>query len=324
MLHIGLDVGSTTVKIAVLDDENNFIYKKYQRHYSDIKKTLAEVLEGGLDEINAEEITIAVTGSGGISAAKWLGIPFIQEVSAGTTAIETLIPETDVAIELGGEDAKITYLRGGIEQRMNGTCAGGTGAFIDQMAALLNTDITGLNEMAKEYEDCGIRRLHIVDLDGAKAKRPCNLAVLEKIAGATSLDIEWGGGIKDSSALRSALDAGAGRIICGSIAVDDRWEFTSWLSAFGPSRIILGADVREGKVATHGWLKDSGLSLEELMGWYVPEGLSQMICTDISKDGMLQGPDFEFYTALMQSWPSVDVTLSGGISCMEDIVKADE
>lgn len=179
-------------------------------------------------------------------------------------------------------------------------------------------------EMAKEYEDCGIRRLHIVDLDGAKAKRPCNLAVLEKIAGATSLDIEWGGGIKDSSALRSALDAGAGRIICGSIAVDDRWEFTSWLSAFGPSRIILGADVREGKVATHGWLKDSGLSLEELMGWYVPEGLSQMICTDISKDGMLQGPDFEFYTDLMQSWPSVAVTLSGGISCMEDIVKADE
>ncbi len=152
MLHIGLDVGSTTVKIAVLDDDNKFIYKKYQRHYSDIKKTLAEVLEGGLNEINADEITIAVTGSGGISAAKWLEIPFIQEVSAGTTAIETLIPETDVAIELGGEDAKITYLRGGIEQRMNGTCAGGTGAFIDQMAALLNTDIGGLNELAKEYE----------------------------------------------------------------------------------------------------------------------------------------------------------------------------
>lgn len=152
MLHIGLDVGSTTVKIAVLDDENKFIYKKYQRHYSDIKKTLAEVLEGGLDEIKADEITVAVTGSGGISAAKWLEIPFIQEVSAGTTAIETLIPETDVAIELGGEDAKITYLRDGIEQRMNGTCAGGTGAFIDQMAALLNTDIGGLNELAKSYE----------------------------------------------------------------------------------------------------------------------------------------------------------------------------
>ena len=152
MLHIGLDVGSTTVKIAALDDENNFVYKKYQRHYSDIKKTLAEVLTGGLDAINESEVTVAVTGSGGISAAKWLGIPFIQEVSAGTTAIQTLIPETDVAIELGGEDAKITYLRGGIEQRMNGSCAGGTGAFIDQMAALLNTDIGGLNELAKNYE----------------------------------------------------------------------------------------------------------------------------------------------------------------------------
>ncbi len=152
MLHIGLDVGSTTVKIAVLDGENQLQYKKYQRHYSDIKKTLAEVLGEGLDKTGADEFTIAVTGSGGISAAKWLDIPFVQEVSAGTTAIQTLIPETDVAIELGGEDAKITYLRGGIEQRMNGSCAGGTGAFIDQMAALLNTDIGGLNELAKDYE----------------------------------------------------------------------------------------------------------------------------------------------------------------------------
>lgn len=177
-------------------------------------------------------------------------------------------------------------------------------------------------DMAKQYEDCGIRRLHVVDLDGAKAKKPCNLAVLERIAAGTSLDVEWGGGIKDAGSLKSALDAGAGRIICGSIAVDDRTEFTSWLSEFGSSRIILGADVREGKVATHGWLRDSGLSLEELMGWYVPCGLSQMICTDISKDGMLQGPDFGFYVALKQAWPSVDVTLSGGVSCMEDLYEA--
>lgn len=176
-------------------------------------------------------------------------------------------------------------------------------------------------DMAKRYEDCGITRLHVVDLDGAKAKKPCNLAVLERIASGTSLDVEWGGGIKDSAALKSALDAGAGRIICGSIAVDDRDEFTAWLSSFGPSCIILGADVRDGKVATHGWLKDSGLSLEELMGWYVPCGLSQMICTDISKDGMLQGPDFDFYVDLKQAWPDVDVTLSGGISCMADIEK---
>lgn len=155
MFHIGLDVGSTTVKIVVIDEKGNAVHKKYQRHYSDIKKTIAEVLTEGLDSINTtggETATVAVTGSGGINVAKWLDIPFVQEVTAGAVAIEKLIPETDVAIELGGEDAKITYLKGGIEQRMNGTCAGGTGAFIDQMAALLNTDITGLNEMAKEAE----------------------------------------------------------------------------------------------------------------------------------------------------------------------------
>lgn len=177
-------------------------------------------------------------------------------------------------------------------------------------------------DMAKQYEDCGVSRLHIVDLDGAKAKQPCNLRTLEKIASGTSLDIEWGGGIKDSVSLRSALDAGAGRIICGSVAVDNREEFLSWLSEFGSSKIILGADVRDGKVATHGWLKDSGLTLAELMDWYVPAGLTQMICTDISKDGMLQGPDFEFYVDLKRAFPTVDVTLSGGISCMADIEKA--
>ena len=179
-------------------------------------------------------------------------------------------------------------------------------------------------DMAKQYEDCGVTRLHVVDLDGARAKKPCNLRVLENIATKTGLDIEWGGGIKDASSLRSTLDAGADRIICGSIAVDDRDTFTSWLKDFGPYRLILGADVRDGKVATHGWLKDSGLGLDELMGWYVPDGLSQMICTDISKDGMLQGPDFDFYVRLKQSWPSVDVTLSGGISCMDDLCKAEE
>ena len=179
-------------------------------------------------------------------------------------------------------------------------------------------------DMAKQYEDCGVTRLHVVDLDGARAKKPCNLRVLENIATKTGLDIEWGGGIKDASSLRSTLDAGADRIICGSIAVDERETFTSWLREFGPSCLILGADVRDGKVATHGWLKDSGLGLDELMGWYVPEGLNQMICTDISKDGMLQGPDFGFYVGLKQAWPSVDVTLSGGISCMDDLCRAEE
>ena len=143
---IGLDVGSTTIKLAILDDNNKLIYSSYQRHYSDIKKTLVEVL---LKIIKKHEVfSIMVTGSGGIAVSKWLDIPFIQEVVAGVKAIETLIPACDVAIELGGEDAKITYFKGGLEQRMNGTCAGGTGAFLDQMAALLNVKIEELNGLA--------------------------------------------------------------------------------------------------------------------------------------------------------------------------------
>ncbi len=148
---IGLDVGSTTIKTAVLDNENGqLVHSSYDRHYSDIKATLAGVLRGVLEKY--DEFTIMVTGSGGISVSEWLGIPFIQEVIAGVEAIKALIPETDVAIELGGEDAKITYLTGGVEQRMNGTCAGGTGAFIDQMASLLDTDASGLNELAKSHK----------------------------------------------------------------------------------------------------------------------------------------------------------------------------
>jgi predicted CoA-substrate-specific enzyme activase len=153
MKLIGLDVGSTTVKIVVLNKQNELLHSKYQRHYSDIKKTLAEVIGEGLSAADGDETArVAITGSGGINAASWLGLPFVQEVSAGAYAIKKFIPETDVAIELGGEDAKITYITGGLEQRMNGTCAGGTGAFIDQMAALLNTDAAGLNERAKDFE----------------------------------------------------------------------------------------------------------------------------------------------------------------------------
>ena len=179
-------------------------------------------------------------------------------------------------------------------------------------------------EVARRYADCGIRRLHIVDLDGAKAKAPCNLRVLERVATATSLDIEWGGGIKDTDALRSAVNAGASRIICGSIAVDDAPLFAQWLQEYGAERMILGADVRNGKVATHGWLKDGGVGVEELVEKFLPDGLSQIICTDISCDGMLQGPKCPLYTELQQRFPTVDVTLSGGISSMNDIDRAYE
>ncbi len=152
MKKVGFDIGSTTVKAAVVGENNELLFSRYQRHFSDIRKTVSDIIGEVGWELSGESALVAVTGSGGISVSKWLGIPFVQEVAAGTDAIKALIPQTDVAVELGGEDAKITYLTGGLEQRMNGTCAGGTGAFIDQMAALLNTDASGLNELAKKYE----------------------------------------------------------------------------------------------------------------------------------------------------------------------------
>ena len=158
-IRVGIDVGSTTVKIAVIDEDDKIIYSDYQRHRADIRSTIISVVTKAFDELEKtlpagknQTLSVKVTGSGGLSVSQWLNIPFIQEVIAATTAVKKLIPQTDVVIELGGEDAKITYFAGGVEQRMNGTCAGGTGAFIDQMAALLETDAEGLNVLAKDAE----------------------------------------------------------------------------------------------------------------------------------------------------------------------------
>ena len=152
ILRIGLDVGSTTVKIVVLNNNFKLIYKQYQRHFSDIKKTISDLLSVACVRYAGCRAAIAITGSGGILVSKWLGLSFVQEVIAGAKAVDHFIPQTDVAIELGGEDAKITYFTNGVEQRMNGTCAGGTGAFIDQMAALLKTDAQGLDNLAGGYK----------------------------------------------------------------------------------------------------------------------------------------------------------------------------
>lgn len=152
LLHVGLDVGSTTVKIVVMNEELETIYSDYQRHFSDTKNTVCNVLESLSTMYPDSTFTIALTGSGAMSASKFLDLPFIQEVVSCKRAVEKYIPQTDVVIELGGEDAKIIYFDKSIEQRMNGTCAGGTGAFIDQMASLLHTDPTGLNELAKNHK----------------------------------------------------------------------------------------------------------------------------------------------------------------------------
>ena len=152
ILHVGLDVGSTTVKIVVMNKNKEIIYKDYRRHFSDTRKTICDFLEEIAEKYENFDITLALTGSGAMAVADFLGIPFIQEVVSCKRAVEYYIPKTDVVIELGGEDAKIIYFDKSIEQRMNGTCAGGTGAFLDQMASLLNTDTMGLNELAKNYK----------------------------------------------------------------------------------------------------------------------------------------------------------------------------
>ena len=163
LAHIGLDVGSTTVKVVIFNADAEAIYARYQRHLSDVRATVAHMLAEALDSVplptdssgEAEGgqplFTLSLTGSGAISLAEEMNLPFVQEVIASASSIRRMIPDADVTIELGGEDAKITFFTGGVEQRMNETCAGGTGAFIDQMAAFLNTDAQGLNTLAVNH-----------------------------------------------------------------------------------------------------------------------------------------------------------------------------
>ncbi len=194
VVHMGIDVGSTTVKLVVLDENLEVLFSRYQRHYAEIREVVVSLITQAYEQFQEDDVTVAVTGSGGIAVAEHLGVSFVQEVIAGTQAIQAFYPQTDVVIELGGEDAKITFLRGGVEQRMNGICAGGTGAFIDQMAVLMRTDAAGLNELAKGHRiiypiaaRCGVfaksdiqpllndgaaRRFHLPGGGGADGERP--------------------------------------------------------------------------------------------------------------------------------------------------------
>ena len=149
---LGIDIGSTTVKSAIIDERNRLLFADYRRHFANIQGALADILSEAKKELGAVNIVPMITGSGGLNLAKHLEAAFVQEVVSVATALKYFAPQTDVAIELGGEDAKIIYFTGGIDQRMNGICAGGTGSFIDQMAALLQTDASGLNEYAKDYK----------------------------------------------------------------------------------------------------------------------------------------------------------------------------
>lgn len=209
-LFMGLDVGSTTVKLIVLDQSFNTVYNIYKRHKSDVKETVAEVIKGAAAQFKNETIRVAVTGSGGMFVEKNLGIPFIQEVVCGTVSIRQFLPETDVAIELGGEDSKITYLSGSVEQRMNSICAGGTGAFIDQMASLLDTDAKGLNDLADGYTKiypiasrCGVFAKTDVQalLNQGASKEDIAMSVFQSVVNQTISNLACGRPIRGHIAL---------------------------------------------------------------------------------------------------------------------------
>lgn len=179
-------------------------------------------------------------------------------------------------------------------------------------------------EVAREFADYGIRRLHIVDLDGAKSQHVVNLQVVEQIRSATDLVIDFGGGVKSDADLQKAFDAGADMVTIGSLAVKQPETFLRWLDIFGASRIILGADVRNGLISINGWQEEDGEHLIPFVRKYVEKGVVQVLCTDISKDGMLQGPAIELYRQVLSSFPDLHLIASGGVSSIDDIKALDE
>ena len=179
-------------------------------------------------------------------------------------------------------------------------------------------------DMAKRYADCGVKRLHVVDLDGAKASKPMNLKVLEDVSKVAGLEIEWGGGIKSDEALKDIFNAGAAYAVVGRVASRQPELFQSWLEQYGGNRMVLGADVSNGKIAVNGWLETDEIGIEDLTERFLPYGLERCIVTEISRDGMLQGPATELYIALQNCFPDINFTVSGGVSSTDDIIKLDE
>ncbi len=178
-------------------------------------------------------------------------------------------------------------------------------------------------EVAKEFEANGIRFLHLVDLDGAKSKHIVNYKVLENIAQATSLHIDFGGGIKSNEDVKTAFESGANQLTGGSIAVQEPALFLSWLEQYGPERILLGADANQRMIATHGWLATSGIDVVDFIRSFEQKGFQSVVCTDISKDGMLQGPSLDLYKEIMQE-TGVQLIASGGVSSIDDLQQLKE
>jgi phosphoribosylformimino-5-aminoimidazole carboxamide ribotide isomerase len=174
-------------------------------------------------------------------------------------------------------------------------------------------------DIARQFEDAGFTRLHMVDLDGAKAGRVINLSTLEAICNATNLEVDFGGGIKTREDLDNVLNAGATQVTIGSLAAKDPDIVSEWIKQFGASKFILGADALNGKIAVNGWIDDSGIDLFEFISSYYRLGVRDVLCTDISRDGMLQGTSNELYSQIMKMFPDLFLIASGGVSGIEDV-----
>ncbi len=175
-------------------------------------------------------------------------------------------------------------------------------------------------EMAQQFEDLGVKRLHVVDLDGAKSKHVVNLATLKAITTHTKLIVDFGGGIKTDEDLEKAYEAGAALVTAGSIAITEPERYLNWLHKYGADRLILGADVRNGYVSINGWKEDSDVKLEDFLLRYMNEGTKNVLCTEISKDGTLAGPAVELYRSIMQRYPECHLIASGGVGSTADIL----
>ncbi len=198
---------------------------------------------------------------------------------------------------------------------INGQCVRLTKGDYDQKTVYRDSPA----EVAKEFEEIGFRRLHVVDLDGAKSKHIVNEAVLTAITTETNLVVDFGGGIKTDEDIEKAFAAGASMVTVGSIAVTQPDLFMGWLEKYGPERMILGADVRHGKISINGWKEDSCEDLLPFLRKYIEAGVRNVLCTEISKDGTLSGPAISLYSEVMEAYPELHLIASGGVSSLDDI-----
>ena len=179
-------------------------------------------------------------------------------------------------------------------------------------------------EVARKLEDMGLTRLHVVDLDGARENHIVNLRTLEQITSATRLTVDFGGGIKQEDDLRAALEHGAAMVTIGSLAATRPELLQQWAATYGPEHFIVGADAREGRIRIKGWKEDGGMSLEDFISLYMQQGITRILCTDISRDGMLSGPNIDLYRSIMKRFPACKLIASGGVSSTEDILRLQE